>query len=154
MSEIQDIDLGTHKGRRRVLFLEVADIGIVSQNIVAGGNIAGTLLYAPGFVHFSGRFVTTTPISTTLNIHVRPRPGGDGQGVLLATITDRFLVATIATVADANPRRYGFYWGAARGLLTAFFGSTWCFSLAFLIEVQNIGAQPANETSVEGIECS
>lgn len=154
MSEIQDIDLGTHKGRRRVLFFEQADIGIVNVDVLAGATAQGTLLYAPGFVHFSGRIVTTTPISTTLNIQVRPRPGGDGQGVLLAQINFSFTVATIITITSGTERRYGFYWGAARGVLTAAEGSTWCFSTAFQMRVQNVGVQPANNTSVEGIECS
>lgn len=143
-------DFGLHQGRRRILELEVGDVGLVNQNIAAGGAVDSLHLYAPGFSHFMGQIATDTPIATTLSVRIVPRIIGSlGGGGLF--IVEEFEVALLTTLVGIN--RYSFYWGEARGLspATRGTGSTWSFSPLFLVRLRNTGGQPANTTTIESL---
>lgn len=148
MSEHADSELGVHQARRRLLVLAAGDIQVVNVNIAAAGVATSGILYAPGFTHFTGIVVTNTPVVTTLVVRVRP---GEPPATFL---NDDFTVATLVTLVGLN--RYSFYWGEARGLLTGALGTgaTFCFSTIFRLVLTNTGANPANLTTVEQVECS
>jgi hypothetical protein len=146
MPEYQDFDYGLHKQRVRTVALEAGDLGILNVNLAAGAGVFSTRVQLLGFTHFAGILVATTPAATTLSVRVNPR-------ISFVDPLDEFVVAAIAAPASAVARRYSFYWGEARGLLTAVTaGSTWCFSRTFRIVIRNTGAAVANLVSLERLE--
>jgi hypothetical protein len=145
-----DRDLGVHQGARRILELEVGDVGVINQNIAAGGAVDSAHLYAPGFTHFMGQLSTDTPIATILSVRIVPRISSTlGTGGVF--VVEEFEVALLTTLVGLND--YSFYWGEARGLSAATrgTGSTFSFSPVFLVRLRNTGGQPANTTSVVSI---
>lgn len=140
-----DLGLGIHQAWRRRLTLQLVDIGISGAIIPGGGSVVSNLLHAPGFTHFAGVLAATTPIATTLQVRVIPQ-------ISFSLASDEFIAATIATFVG-GPFLYPFYWGEARGLLTASggSGSTFVMSWTFRLRVADTGANAAS-VSVEQLE--
>jgi hypothetical protein len=146
MPEYQDFDFGLHKQKVRTVALEAGDLGVLNVNLAAGAGVFSNRVQLLGFTHFAGVLAAVTPSGTTLSVRVNPR-------ISFIDPLDEFVVATIAAPVSAATRRYSFYWGEARGLLTAVTaGSTWCFSRTFRIVIRNTGGFAANPVSLERLE--